>query len=98
VTPALGARLELELVDPKRNARRSYGLEVLEDPQLPLFPGETRGVLLVLAWGRIGCARRRVARVRFARLEELAAAWDAVLRRRVAHGYVAMGSPFSSSP
>jgi len=89
VTPAVGARLELELVDPKRNARRSYGLEVLEDPQLPLFAGETRGVLLVLAWGRIG-ARRRVARIRYRNLDELAAAWGTVLRRREAHGYVSV--------
>jgi predicted DNA-binding WGR domain protein len=88
----IGDRVELELVDPKRNARRGYTLTVLEDPQLALFPGEPAGVVLVLAWGRLE-GRRRVQRLRFRDLEALGAKWREVLAVRRRHGYVTSPAP-----
>lgn len=83
----LGARLELELVDPARNARRYYALAVIPDPQLPLFAGEPPRVVLVTLWGRLE-GRRRVQRRAFASLEELGATWRAIVATRARHGYV----------
>jgi predicted DNA-binding WGR domain protein len=92
----VGDRVEFELVDPKRNARRGYRLEVAIDPQLPLFAGEPPAFLLVRAWGRLE-GPWRVVRRRFVRLEELAAEWDRVLAVRRRHGYVAIRDPMKET-
>jgi predicted DNA-binding WGR domain protein len=86
------ARVELELVDPSRNARRFYAMTVTDDesPQLALFPtleppaGE---LVLVVARGRIG-KKPVTRRERFTTLDPLGARWRELLGRRRAHGYV----------
>jgi predicted DNA-binding WGR domain protein len=63
VTPL--ARVELELVDPARNAKRFYSITVTHDRQLVLFPAlQVDALVLVRAWGRLG-KRPTVRRTRF---------------------------------
>jgi predicted DNA-binding WGR domain protein len=85
--PVYGDRVELALVDPKRNARRYYAMTVLEDPQLPLFAGEPPRPVLVTSRGRLE-GRRIVHRKPFDTLAGAVARWLELLRLRQRHGYV----------
>jgi len=87
---AVGARLELELVDPARNARRRYAMSVARDPQLRL-DGEKPGLVLVVARGRLG-GRVLVRREAFGELAALERRWRELALRRRRHGYVEVGS------
>jgi predicted DNA-binding WGR domain protein len=79
------ARIELELVDPARNAKRFYAMTLTFDPQLTLFPG-LEALLLVVARGRLG-NKPIVRRERFVDLEPLGARWRELVARRRQHGY-----------
>jgi predicted DNA-binding WGR domain protein len=85
--PRVGSRLELELVDGTKNARRRYALTVARDPQLPLFAGEPARYVLVVAHGRLE-GTPRVRRERFLDLDKLRARWRELEARRRRHGYV----------
>jgi hypothetical protein len=87
--PSLGDRIELELVDPARHARRYYALVVAEDPQLAMF-GAERGLVLVVVRGRLE-RRRVVRRLAFGSLAALGREWRRLLRLRVRHRYVVTG-------
>jgi predicted DNA-binding WGR domain protein len=94
--PTYGDRVELALVDPKRNARRYYAMTVLEDPQLPLFAGEPPRPILVVARGRLE-GRRIVHRKPFDTLSAAVARWRELLRIRERHGYVVTGYTLQGS-
>jgi len=83
------ARVELELVDPAKNARRFYAMTVRfvtpRARQLPLF----LHVDLVTERARLEWKDHPVVRVeRFLDLERLRARWNALLAMRRRHGYV----------
>lgn len=81
------ARVELELTDGSRNARRYYAMTVAADSQLSLLPELAQpAVLLVIARGRLG-RRAVVHRERFFDLEQLARRWRRLLATRLRHGY-----------
>jgi predicted DNA-binding WGR domain protein len=82
------ARIELELLDPARNAKRFYALAVTFDRQLTLFPEiQSDAFLLIVARGRLG-KRPVIETTRFVDLEPLAARWNEILKLRKRHGYV----------
>jgi hypothetical protein len=88
--PRYGDRVELAMVDPRRNARRYYAMAVLEDPQLPLFAGEPPHPLLVVVHGRLE-GRRMVRREGHATLHGAVARWCELLELRRRHGYEITG-------
>jgi predicted DNA-binding WGR domain protein len=73
----VGSRLELELHDRRRNARRYYCMSVV-----PLPPG----VVLVVVRGRIGRPLVTV-RTRFPSMSGLAKKWRELEATRRRHGY-----------
>jgi predicted DNA-binding WGR domain protein len=84
-------RLELELIDPRRNARRYYAMSVRPDPQqLLAFAGGGEGAppatLLIVERGRLGRKPKIDVRA-YTSPEQLAAKWRELLQVRGAHHY-----------
>jgi predicted DNA-binding WGR domain protein len=87
----LDGRLELELVDHVRDLRRYYWLEVAPDRQIPLYPGERGGFVLVITRGRLEPRRTRIVRREpFKDLDKLDARWRELVARRRRHGYLSL--------
>jgi predicted DNA-binding WGR domain protein len=84
----IGTRLEFErLVDPKRNVRRFYKMEVGPARQLELFDFRP-GLELVIVRGRVGWKRSIVRREVFGLdVAGLTARWRALEAVRLRHGY-----------